>query len=87
MDHTIVHFEIPADDPARATKFYRELFGWEIQKWASEGGPGHRLRIRREGHWPLFTDPYRVLHPDPELLAVDPAVADNPSSISTSRNP
>jgi predicted enzyme related to lactoylglutathione lyase len=39
MDHTIVHFEIPADDPERATKFYRELFGWEIQKWASEGGP------------------------------------------------
>ena len=39
MDHTIVHFEIPADHPERATKFYRELFGWEIQKWSSEGGP------------------------------------------------
>jgi predicted enzyme related to lactoylglutathione lyase len=39
MDHTIVHFEIPVDDPERATKFYRELFGWEIQKWTSEGGP------------------------------------------------
>ena len=39
MDHTIVHFEIPADDPERAAKFYRELFGWEIQKWggAQEG--------------------------------------------------
>ncbi len=32
MDHTIVHFEIPADDLDRATKFYREVFGWEISK-------------------------------------------------------
>jgi uncharacterized protein len=33
MDHTIVHFEIPADDPERAARFYRELFGWEINRW------------------------------------------------------
>jgi uncharacterized protein len=39
MDHTVVHFEIPADDPERAQKFYRELFGWEIEKYSSEGGP------------------------------------------------
>jgi predicted enzyme related to lactoylglutathione lyase len=39
MDHTIVHFEIPANDPERAAKFHRELFGWDIQKWAS-GGAG-----------------------------------------------
>jgi predicted enzyme related to lactoylglutathione lyase len=39
MDHTIVHFEIPADEPERAAKFYRELFGWEITRWgeAAEG--------------------------------------------------
>jgi uncharacterized protein len=36
MDHTVVHFEIPADDPERAVKFYRELFGWEIKQM---GGP------------------------------------------------
>ena len=41
VDHTIVHFEIPADDPERAAKFYRELFGWEIQKWSLEGGPDY----------------------------------------------
>lgn len=29
----IIHFEIPADDPARAIKFYEEVFGWEITKW------------------------------------------------------
>ncbi|HWC02691.1 MAG TPA: VOC family protein [Methylomirabilota bacterium] len=39
MDHTIVHFEVPADNPERATKFYRELFGWTIQKWESPGAP------------------------------------------------
>jgi uncharacterized protein len=33
MDHTIVHFEIPADQPERAAQFYRELFGWDIQRW------------------------------------------------------
>ncbi len=33
MDHTIVHFEIPADDPERAAKFYRELFGWDVKKF------------------------------------------------------
>lgn len=30
----IVHFEIPADDPARAGKFYSALFGWKIKKEA-----------------------------------------------------
>jgi hypothetical protein len=39
MDHTVVHFEIPADNPERATRFYRELFGWEIQKMDFPGGP------------------------------------------------
>jgi predicted enzyme related to lactoylglutathione lyase len=33
MDHTIVHFEIPADQPERAAKFYRDLFGWEISRY------------------------------------------------------
>ena len=33
MDHTIVHFEIPADNPERAAKFYRELFGWTVNKY------------------------------------------------------
>jgi uncharacterized protein len=38
MDHTIVHFEIPADQPERAAKFYRELFGWNINLWENPGG-------------------------------------------------
>lgn len=29
----VVHFEIPADSPERAVKFYQEVFGWQFQKW------------------------------------------------------
>ena len=29
----VIHFEIHADDPERAVKFYRDLFGWEFTKW------------------------------------------------------
>ena len=27
----VVHFEIPADDLARAKRFYGSIFGWELQ--------------------------------------------------------
>ena len=29
----IVHFEIHADNPERAIKFYNASFGWEFNKW------------------------------------------------------
>jgi len=29
----VVHFEISADNPERAIKFYQDVFGWEIQKY------------------------------------------------------
>jgi hypothetical protein len=29
----VVHFEIPAEDPDRAVKFYSEVFNWKIEKW------------------------------------------------------
>lgn len=29
----VIHFEIPADDPDRAIKFYKSVFGWEIEEW------------------------------------------------------
>ncbi len=32
----VVHFEIQAEDPLRAAKFYTDVFGWTFQKW--EGG-------------------------------------------------
>jgi predicted enzyme related to lactoylglutathione lyase len=33
LDHTIVHFEIPANDVEKLKKFYGELFGWKIEKY------------------------------------------------------
>ena len=33
---TLVHFEIPATDPAKISSFYNQLFGWKFNKW--EGG-------------------------------------------------
>lgn len=43
-----VHVEISAKDPAAASRFYSELFGWKIERdpqadyymFAAEGGPG-----------------------------------------------
>jgi predicted enzyme related to lactoylglutathione lyase len=29
----VIHFEIHADDPERAVKFYTRVFGWKIDKW------------------------------------------------------
>jgi predicted enzyme related to lactoylglutathione lyase len=29
-----VHFEINADDAERAIHFYKQVFGWTIEKWA-----------------------------------------------------
>ena len=47
--HPIVHVEFPASDPKAASKFYADLFGWNIQTdpnfadypmFQAEGGPG-----------------------------------------------
>ena len=42
----VVHFEIHADDPARACNFYRDIFGWKIEQW---GGPAD--------YWLITTGP------------------------------
>lgn len=52
MDHTIVHFEIPAEQTERAITFYRELFGWEFRHM---GGPADYSLVQTvpsdaEGH-------------------------------------
>lgn len=30
MDHTLMHFEIPANDVEKLKSFYEEVFGWKI---------------------------------------------------------
>jgi predicted enzyme related to lactoylglutathione lyase len=30
---SVIHFEIPADDPKRATTFYKDVFGWQADEF------------------------------------------------------
>ncbi len=58
---TIVHFDLPADDPRRAMEFYRELFGWKFEQYegpyeysliettALDGSPGPGGGLGRRG--------------------------------------
>ncbi len=39
----VVHFEIHAEDPERARRFYASVFGWEFSHWA---GPQDYWLIR-----------------------------------------
>jgi predicted enzyme related to lactoylglutathione lyase len=34
----VVHFEVTAENPDRAAKFYGDVFGWKFEKWGG-GGP------------------------------------------------
>ncbi len=36
---TVQYFEIPADDMERAQKFYKQVFGWNMQKWDNRDNP------------------------------------------------
>ncbi len=58
MPGKLVHFEIPADDAARATEFYGSLFGWTFQSWngpieyhmtAAGGDPGGAVYASQAG--------------------------------------
>ena len=40
----VIHFDLSADNPERAAKFYRSVFGWKVEKWK---GP--------EDYWLLHT--------------------------------
>ena len=42
----VVHFEIGADEPQRAVKFYSDCFGWTMQKWEAP-----------EDYWLMHTGP------------------------------
>lgn len=36
MNTRVVHFEIPVDEPERASTFYRDAFGWNVTKWEGQ---------------------------------------------------
>lgn len=60
----VIHFELNADNPERAAKFYTRTFGWKINKWdgpqeywlANTGGDeevginGGIMKRRQPGH-------------------------------------
>lgn len=33
----VIHFDLYADDPRRASEFYGKAFGWKFEKWKGEG--------------------------------------------------
>lgn len=35
MANRVIHFEVQADDIARAKTFYEKTFGWKIEQWMS----------------------------------------------------
>ena len=42
---TVHYFEIPADDIERAQKFYRDVFGWGMQKWDNREDPAQEYYV------------------------------------------
>jgi predicted enzyme related to lactoylglutathione lyase len=82
MAGKVVHFEIPIDDPARATDFYAKAFGWALDQWgpveywttaAGEGeGIGGAL-TRRSDDVPSLVFYIEVDDIDAALAAVESA--------------
>jgi uncharacterized protein len=59
----VVHFELCADDPERAVKFYEDVFGWQIQKW---DGP--------QDYWLATTGPKDTPGIDGAIMRRDPSM-------------
>ena len=54
-NNRIVHFEIPANEPQKLTKFYSDLFGWKFQKAAIPGPEYWLCDTGKEGPGPLVS--------------------------------
>jgi predicted enzyme related to lactoylglutathione lyase len=54
MKNRVVHFEIQADNPERAMKFYGDVFGWEYKDWSSVTGAPY---------WGIMTAPMESKEP------------------------
>ena len=47
-----IHFELYADDPERAAKFYADSFDWSVERWQGESGPVYWLLTTGEESLP-----------------------------------
>ena len=64
MAGKLVHFEMPAQDDARATQFYGSLFGWEWN--TAEMGPGfnyHMTQLTDETGGAVYRSPDNLRGP------------------------
>ena len=56
MSGQLVHFEIPADDTAKAREFWGSLFGWQFE--AAPGAPDyHMARIGEQMGGAIYSEP------------------------------
>src|SRR5260370_20532779 len=80
----VVHFEIPADNPERAAAFYKQAFGWKIEKWPGpmeywmvntgpDGAPGINGGLVKKGNVSTTPDTVGVESVDNAITAVPPA--------------
>ncbi len=78
----VVHFEISADDPARAVAFYQNVFGWEVSQWGGqdywllttgpEGTPGINGGIMPRGEgFPSIVNTVDVADLEASIAAVE----------------
>ena len=74
MDGQLVHFEIPAQDGARAMEFWKSLFGWKFQAW---DGPV-------EYHMLDGNEPGGAIYPDSDTAGSGPIVYFGTSDIDAS---
>jgi uncharacterized protein len=77
-----VHFELSAKDPERAVKFYSNVFGWKVEKWAGpaeywliqsgeEGEPGIDGAIMASGeHAPATVNTISVTNVDEAVAKI-----------------
>src|SRR5260370_14373645 len=74
----VIHFEIPASDPERASAFYKKVFGWKIEKWpgptdywlvntGAEGTPGINGGLMKKTEVKKTTQPLGVGSVDPAV--------------------
>lgn len=49
----VIHFEVQADNPERAAKFYKDVFGWKAEEWVV---PGVQMKDENR-YWLVTTGP------------------------------
>jgi predicted enzyme related to lactoylglutathione lyase len=77
-----VHFEIPADDVARATKFFTDVFGWKFEGWGDDNYLG--ATTGEEGTMGINGAVMKRMHPEqPVSNAIEvPSVDDYAAKVT-----